>query len=299
MFGEKVVLRRRFVALTSLALLAIATLSPASWASAATLSETKVTDLKAQEVALADIILTWDAPLAVAGVITDYKITLDYPGSQKVLVVKDPVSSKTGVTITDYPLGTNLKIGVRPVAGKKLGNASYINVASPKPDPIASLSAPVQAQMTYVKAHFKDKSRTTWGYIPSYNCANFASQSLIARGYKQTSKWHNRMGSTWSVSRTWVSSTALSKFVKSFAGSQQISYANRTQVQVGDLVFFDWDRSGDRDHSAVVTTILTTVSGPKIYYASHTAHGLFQSVVVATTLLHPGGKVYFVHPGEQ
>ena len=293
--------RRTFAALTATALLCPMSFLSATTASAATTKtdDAKVLNLKAQEVALADIILTWDAPVGFSNNITDYKITMNYSGSQKVLVVKDSVSSATGVTLTDYPLGTNLKIGVQPIAAKKLGAVRYINIAMPKPGSSGTYSPPVQSQLEYIAGHFRDKSRSTWGYIPSFNCANFASQSLIARGYKQTSKWHNRMGATWSVSRTWTSSTALSKYVKSFSGSKQISYENRNQVQVGDLVFFDWDKSGDRDHSGVVTAILTTVSGPKIYYASHTAHGLYQSVVVATTLLHRGGKSYFVHPGKQ
>lgn len=279
-------------------LLMSATLLPTSNAQIALASDLSVTNLLATTASPEQISLAWDAPYAGSQTPTDYVITLRYAGVQKTLVYKDGVRTEPEFTTTDYPLGTALKFSVTPLFGSTKGTPSRIRVpAQAAPEP-TKLSVKVARQMRYIAAHFADKSALRWGYIPKNNCANFASQTLVARGLKQTNLWHNQNGFTWNFSRTWVSSTALSRHLLAQPGAKQFTYAQRQKVQVGDLAFFDWDSSGDRDHSAVVTAIIPSENGPKIFYASHTAHGRYQSVELAKTLLHPGGKVFFVHPSK-
>ena len=61
-----------------------------------------------------------------------------------------------------------------------------------------------------------------------------------------------------------------------------LSDAQRDQVKVGDIAQFDWDNSGDRDHTAIVTRVDKTASGMQIYYAGHTNDTDFsRSTIVA------------------
>ncbi len=267
-------------------------------ATPANAADTEVISLRAVEASLAKIVLDWNPPVAEAGSVTDYVVSLRYAGIQKTLVFDDGVHSESGITISDFPLGTALKFSVTAMFGKTKGAATKIRVDAQMPPSATGLTKPVVRQMRYIREHFSDKTADKWGYIPKNNCANFASQTLAARGLKQSNLWHNQLGSTWNISRTWVSSTALSGYLRSLKGSKQLSYSQRELVKVGDLAFFDWDSSGDRDHSAIVTAVVRSEAETKIFYASHTAHGRFQSVVLATSVLHPGGKVYFVHPGR-
>jgi hypothetical protein len=261
-------------------------------------SETRVANLHVTTASPEQISLAWDAPTSGSESPTDYVITLRYAGVQKTLVYKDGVRTEPEFTTTDFPLGTALKFSVTPVFDTTKGIPARIRVsARAAPEPM-KLSDKVARQMRYIAAHYADKSAKRWGYIPKNNCANFASQTLAARGLKQTELWHNKNGFTWNFSRTWVSSTALSRYLLAQPGAKQFTYGQIQKVQIGDLAFFDWDSSGDRDHSAIVTAVMPTENGPKIFYASHTAHGRYQSVELAKTLLHPGGKVFFVHPSK-
>ena len=74
-----------------------------------------------------------------------------------------------------------------------------------------------------------------------------------------------------------------------------LTSAQANQVVIGDIVQFDWWNTGAQEHTGVVTHIEQTDSGPKIYYASHTAHGMWWSVDRSITILHPGAPVSYLH----
>ena len=65
-------------------------------------------------------------------------------------------------------------------------------------------------------------------------------------------------------------------------------------MKVGDIVQFDWDDSGDRDHTGIVTSVTTEADGSiTIHYAGHTDATFDRSVDWAITELHPGGVAYY------
>jgi hypothetical protein len=70
--------------------------------------------------------------------------------------------------------------------------------------------------------------------------------------------------------------------------------SDRADVQLGDLVQFDWDDSGDRDHTGIVTRIERSDDGDvKVYFAGHTRDSDYRDVDVAITEEHPGASVYY------
>ncbi|RNE56771.1 amidase domain-containing protein [Cryobacterium tepidiphilum] len=136
----------------------------------------------------------------------------------------------------------------------------------------------VTAQIDYVLAHWNDYNRDEFGAIPGNDCVNFTSQSLLARGWKMDDEWSfNR--DTFQSTTAWTSSTALAAYLAEHPErATALSDDERSKVKVGDVVQFDWDNSGDRDHTGIVTKVETTDAGTVIRFAGHTADTDYASV---------------------
>ncbi|MGR2753990.1 amidase domain-containing protein [Agromyces arachidis] len=151
----------------------------------------------------------------------------------------------------------------------------------------------VLAQLDYVLAYWSDYNDEEWGVIEGTDCVNFASQSLVARGWEQDADWHHGGAATTS-SPAWRSSTAMHDWLMSRPDlATPLGDDRRDEVQLGDLVQFDWDGSGDRDHTGVVTRIERNGDDVRIAFAGHTADSDFRDVDVAITEEHPGATVLY------
>jgi hypothetical protein len=137
------------------------------------------------------------------------------------------------------------------------------------------------AEMAYAFTHWNLTSSKRFGYITDNDCANFTSQSLLARGWKQSSQWFDSGAAVKSklpiASSTWVSSTAMSNWLHKrpdLAVHLGYNQAERDQVVVGDIVQFNWDSKknpGVWQHTAVVSQVVTMPNGHHdIYYVAHT-----------------------------
>jgi len=152
----------------------------------------------------------------------------------------------------------------------------------------------VQKQLAYALAHWKSYNVADYGVVTGNDCVNFTNQSLIARGWKMDAEWRTAgTGSSFSFSKPWVSSTALMRYLADSGRATALTDAQRDQVKLGDVVQFDWDKSGDRDHTGIVTRVDKTAAGVQIYYAGHTDDSDYLSVDYAITTKHPGGRAYY------
>jgi len=191
---------------------------------------------------------------------------------------------------------------LRPVPTAEAAPASI----GPPPDPEGTddiavldtegLSAAVTAQLEYAHAHWRERDSEQFGYIPNNDCVNFTSQTLFARGWEQDAEWwHDPGGNPYRSSSPWISSTNLMRYLQ--ARPEQataLTDDQRELVKPGDVVQFDWDNSGDRDHTGVVTAVEARDDGTMlIEYAGHTDHTWDRSVDWAITVLHPGADVYY------
>jgi len=161
---------------------------------------------------------------------------------------------------------------------------------------LASLSPGVAAQMKYLRAHWQDTSSDRFGFLPENDCVNFTSQSLLARGWETDDEWwYSDDGDPWSHPTAWISSTSFMKYLEEHPErATALTDAQRDQVKVGDVVQFDWDDSGDRDHTGVVTSVATESDGSiTILYSGHTDATWDRSVDWAITEYHPGGVAYY------
>jgi hypothetical protein len=156
---------------------------------------------------------------------------------------------------------------------------------------------PLDAQMTYVLAHWSERNTTEYGTLVDNDCVNFTSQSLIERGWTMDDAWwHSQSGGVDEYSSAWISSTSMMKY---FAARPALATAltddQRDSVVVGDIVQFDWDNSGDRDHTGIVTRVEGTGAERQIFFAGHSLDSDYRSVDVAITTDHPGGTAYYWH----
>lgn len=163
------------------------------------------------------------------------------------------------------------------------------------PTPVA-VDAKVAKQLAYVLAHWQKGTYNAaeYGIVTENDCVNFVSQALIVRGWEMDAEWSNpKTGSAYDATPAWVSSTALMRYIAASGRATALTDQQRDLVKVGDVVQFDWDNSGDRDHTGIVSKV--EGSGPKrvISYAGHTEDTDYRTVDFAITERHPGGTAYY------
>ena len=147
----------------------------------------------------------------------------------------------------------------------------------------------VTAQIDYVLAHWQLYNSAVYGAIPGNDCVNFTSQSLIARGWTMDADWSFIGGQ---YSPAWASSTAFAAYLAAHPErATPLRADQRAEVKVGDIVQFDWDDSGDKDHTGIVTRVEHTATGIEIYYAGHTNNTDYRSVDESLAL--SGGSVSY------
>jgi hypothetical protein len=156
---------------------------------------------------------------------------------------------------------------------------------------------PVDAQMTYVLAHWSERNIAEYGSLVDNDCVNFTSQSLIQRGWTMDEQWwHTQSNGVDKYSSPWISSTAMKKYFDARpALATALTDDQRDAVVVGDIVQFDWDNSGDRDHTGIVSRVEGTGADRQIFFAGHSLDSDYRSVDVAITTDHPGGTAYYWH----
>lgn len=134
----------------------------------------------------------------------------------------------------------------------------------------------VDRQMAYAFRNWNAYSNKTFGYLSGNDCANFTSQTLLARGWTRSAQWFNYGTGRWSG--TWVSSTALSSWLKKRTDlATHLSYSQRDAVTVGDIVQFRWPGHSKQytswEHTGVVSKVVVLPNGRHdIYYVAHTVN---------------------------
>jgi len=149
------------------------------------------------------------------------------------------------------------------LVGMGLSSCSGVNGSRPvhEPRPTGAIErstdSRVVAQIAYARAHFKNPNRVKFGDFGDTDCVNFASQTLLARGWKMDSGWSfssNASGKQYSHS--WISTIFMREYLlKHPERATLLTWDQRDTVQAGDIAEFDWDASGNPDHMAIVSGI--------------------------------------------
>ncbi|WP_448002515.1 amidase domain-containing protein [Agromyces bauzanensis] len=198
-----------------------------------------------------------------------------------------PIEAEAPATVV--AAGTSV---VQPLEGELTGDSDPEVPTEPRTLTLTYTSDPgIDAQVGYVLAYWSSYNSAVYPVITGYDCANFASQSLIARGWTMDGGWYLDLG-TGAMSPSWSSSTALRDYLYTRPDrATELSDAQRDLVKVGDIAQFDWDSSGDRDHTAVVTRVEHTATGTKVWVGGHTKDADYWDV--DTALATGGGAVTY------
>ena len=160
----------------------------------------------------------------------------------------------------------------------------------------AARSASVTRETDYL-ARYWQHGNPAYGNFGGTDCVNFTSQALHARGWAMTSAWGTStvLGRR-AATRTWVSSTAFGRWLATRPDlAVPLDSAQRDRVRVGDVVQFDWDASGDRDHTAVVSRVVQRSGRTEIEVAEHSPAGLHDSVDDLVAAHGGHGVVHYWH----
>jgi hypothetical protein len=113
------------------------------------------------------------------------------------------------------------------------------------------------------------------------------------RGWKQQGDWTHAKAVAQSGG-AWISSTLFRDFMTAHPElGTALTDDERAKVKVGDVVQFDWDGTGDRDHTGVVTRVTTDGGTIRIGFAGHTTDSDYRDVDEAITKDHPGGAAFY------
>jgi hypothetical protein len=157
----------------------------------------------------------------------------------------------------------------------------------------------VDTQLQYALAHWNNYNTAEYGDLNPVggDCANFVSQTLIARGWTMNDDWYNHdAAADWSPA--WGFVPAMDVYFSDNAdslGLQQLSFDQRSQVALGDVAIFDWDGDGSPDHVQVVTAIKKSGDSIAIEMASHNDDFDYRDLDTTITTQHPGATGHFWH----
>lgn len=160
-----------------------------------------------------------------------------------------------------------------------------------------ALPADVEAQLAYVDRHWDEHNIEGFGDLGGTDCVNFTSQTLLARGWAMDADWGHSVGiGGHAYAPAWISSTRFREYLLAHPEKgTELSDDERDRLAVGDVAQFDWDDSGDRDHTAVVTALLpreddtidVRLGGHSLSYREMPVDQLLEE--------HPGAQVHYWH----
>ncbi|AMM19073.1 hypothetical protein AX769_01630 [Frondihabitans sp. PAMC 28766] len=151
----------------------------------------------------------------------------------------------------------------------------------------------VDREMQYAFAHWN---------LPRYNaayanfdslggdCQNFVSQSLLAAGLAKSTSWF--YDSEASHSTSWAYAPSFNDLAPSL-GFTRLASTQRSQLQVGDLAYFDWNNNGVPDHVMIVSAVSTVAGTTTVKLVGHNLDYDYRDLDTTLTKDHPGGTVWF------
>lgn len=209
----------------------------------------------------------------------------------KVTVVDDNTVTAISPIAQDYVAGD---VDVTALVGETVvpGTASFS---------YAEISG-ADRQLAYAFKYWENYNTAEWGNMNSIggDCANFTSQSLIARGWKMTDAWRSE-GANAVSSEAWRYSPTMDAWFKSGADGHDVtplSLEQRDQLKPGDIGFFDWDNNGNADHVMFVSKVEVVDGKTQVKFVSHNLDGQYRDLDETITTLHPGATAWFYGLGD-
>ena len=150
--------------------------------------------LAAQQQPTGDIEFTWDAAALTRLRVYDMQIGYTYgdTGHSGEFGPQRIDTRLAQATFRNLPLDSEFVFNVRISAATGEEYSKQFSITTPKPVRQASTDAGVNAQLRFADEHWNTTFSSKYLYIASNDCANFASQTLLARGLAQNAVWSER-----------------------------------------------------------------------------------------------------------
>lgn len=156
---------------------------------------------------------------------------------------------------------------------------------------------PVDKQLEYAMTYWSDYNTAQWGdFNPDGgDCANFVSQTLLARGWTMNSDWYSYdAGEQWSPA--WGYVPALDAYLSENAqklGLTEYPLSDRSSIKIGDLVVFYWAQGDTPDHIMVVSGVKKIGGKTLISMVGHNDNYDYRDLDQTITVDHPGATGHF------
>jgi len=163
----------------------------------------------------------------------------------------------------------------------------------------APLPTPIQKQLDYALQHWNSYNTTVYGDLNPVggDCANFVSQTLIARGWSMNDQWYNHdAAADWSAA--WGYVPAMDNYFRTNAktlGLTELPLDKRAKITIGDIVMFDWNDNDSLDHVEIVSKVETVDGHIRIKMAGHNKDTKYRDLDTVMTKEYPDGVGHFWH----
>ncbi|MGO4535209.1 amidase domain-containing protein [Leifsonia sp. 2MCAF36] len=196
--------------------------------------------------------------------------------------------------VVNVPAAANFQAGSVPVTvTDKTGKP--VTTAAGSYD--YQVQTPVDKQLAYALTYWKNYNTAEFGDLNPVggDCANFVSQTLLARGWQMNAQWYNRdAAAKWSPA--WGYVPAMDNYFRANAaqlGLTEYSFDQRDKIKVGDIVMFDWNDNDSLDHVQIVSGVQNVNGKIMIKMAGHNEDSDYRDLDQAITVDHPGGVGHF------
>ena len=200
---------------------------------------------------------------------------------------------------------TALTVGVFGFVGS-LGDDPSGNAEAAETADATALSAPPSGSAdaptfdvaaAYLHQYVFSYNSAVWGDYNDFggDCTNFASQGLIARGWKVDDTWYSD-GGMWTASDAWIGTVQMSEYFDALG----LTYATQDdldRVRVGDIGLFHWgELDTTMDHTMTVSKVEYVPGGaPKVYLISHNEDGEYRELETVLNVEHTDSTVWIYH----
>ncbi|WP_223693498.1 amidase domain-containing protein [Leifsonia poae] len=205
--------------------------------------------------------------------------------------LKHTSSSKVVATV---PAAENFQAGAVDLS---LNAANGKTVATRDNAYTYAVTTPVDRQLNYAMTYWKNYNTAAWGDLNPVggDCANFVSQTLIARGWTQNAEWYNKNAAAdWSPA--WGYVPAMDNYFTANAatlGLTEYPLDQRAAIKVGDIVMFDWNNNDSLDHVQIVSAVEHVNGKIEIKMAGHNEDTDYRDLDTTITVDHPGATGHF------